>query len=197
MPHPCTDPLTVQLVFDLWEKTGNVAESARQLGLNRFTCYAWIRRKDQPRKQRTEHPGKQRYLQLWAEGVPRRRAAADVGIGLTAAGEWDLGIRRVKMDERRVRLSASQADQIPVQIPVRLWTPSPGWARPKGSEAATAQAPRASPRRAPGSEGKLGLASKAAHSETPVDCTSGSGLPPCAVACADGLVYASGGNDAG
>jgi hypothetical protein len=43
MPHPCTDPLTVQLVFDLWEKTGNVAESARQLGLNRFTCYAWIR----------------------------------------------------------------------------------------------------------------------------------------------------------
>ena len=78
--------LTVQLFFDSWQKTGNVAESARHLGLSKWTCYAWIRRKDLPRKQRAQHPGKQRYLQLRAEGMSRREAAAEVGAGLTAAG---------------------------------------------------------------------------------------------------------------
>src|SRR3954469_2466916 len=115
MPYQSTDPLTVQLFFALWEKTGKVAEAARQLGLSKWTCYAWIRRKDLPGKQRAEHPGKQRYLQLRAEGVPRRLAAAEVGIGLAAAGEWDLGIRRVKIEGRRLRLRGEQADQVAVR----------------------------------------------------------------------------------
>jgi transposase, IS30 family len=115
MPHPSTDPLTVQLFFDLWAKTGNVAQAAGHLGLSKWTCYSWIRRKDQPRTPRAEHPGKQPYLQLRKQGTPRRQAAVEVGIGLTTAGEWDLGTRRVQIEGRRVRLSPDQADQIPVR----------------------------------------------------------------------------------
>jgi IS30 family transposase len=115
MPYRCTDPLTVQLFFDSLAKTGNVAESARLLGLNKWTCYAWIRRKDLPRKQRTAHPGKQRYLQLREQGVPRRRAAAQVGIGLTAAYHWDHGLRVVTIEGQEVLLREDQADQIPVR----------------------------------------------------------------------------------
>lgn len=115
MPYQSTDPLTVQLFFDSWQKTGNVAESARQLGLSRWTCYAWIRRKDLPRKQRAQHPGKQRYLQLRAKGMPRREAAAEVGVGLTAASRWDLGVGHVKVEGRRLRITAESVDQISVR----------------------------------------------------------------------------------
>src|SRR5919107_1765045 len=115
MPYQSTDPLTVQLFFASLEKTGNVAESARQLGLSKWTCYAWIRRANQPAKRRAPDPRHQPYQQLRAAGVPRRRAAAEVGSGLTAAGEWDLGIRRVQIEGRRLRLRADQADQVPVR----------------------------------------------------------------------------------
>jgi transposase, IS30 family len=115
MPYQSTDPLTVQLFFDLWEKNGNVAESARQLGLNRFTCYSWIRRKDRDRRARAEHPGRQRYLQLRAHGMPRRQAAAEVGVRPDTAGYWDRGIRQVQIDGRRLRLSREQADQVPMR----------------------------------------------------------------------------------
>jgi IS30 family transposase len=115
VPYQSTDPLTVQLFFASLEKTGNVAESARQLGLSKWTCYAWIRRKDLHPTRRAAHPGRKRYLQLRAQGMPRRQAAAEVGIGFTAAYEWDRGIRRVQIEGRRVRLSGDQADQHPVR----------------------------------------------------------------------------------
>jgi IS30 family transposase len=115
MPYQSTDQLTVQLFFASWEKTGNVAESARQLGLSRFTCYSWIRRRDLPRKQRAGHPGKQRYLQLRAQGVPRRQAAAEVGIGLNTASVWDRGIRHVQIEGRRLRVAGGPTDQVAVR----------------------------------------------------------------------------------
>ena len=115
MPYQSTDPLTVQLFFDLWGKTGNVAEAARQLGLSKSTCNSWIRRKGLPRRQRAGHPGKQRYLQLRADGVPRRQAAAEVGVRADTAGEWDRGIRRVRIGGRKVRISRGEADQVPVR----------------------------------------------------------------------------------
>jgi|tagenome__1003787_1003787.scaffolds.fasta_scaffold20775221_1 IS30 family transposase len=115
MPYQSTDPLTVQLFFASLAKTGDVAASARELGLNKWTCYAWIRRKDLPGKPRAAHPGKQRYLQLREQGMPRRRAAAQVGIGLTAAYEWDRGVHRVTIEGRRVRLGRDHADQVPVR----------------------------------------------------------------------------------
>jgi transposase, IS30 family len=115
MPYQSTDPLTVQLFFASWEKTGNVAETARQLGLSKWTCYAWIRRKDLSAKKRPAHPGKQRYLWLRAQGRSRSQAAAELGIGLTAARDWDQGVRRVQIQGRRLRLPAEQVDQIRVR----------------------------------------------------------------------------------
>jgi IS30 family transposase len=115
MPYQSTDPLTVQLFFDLWEKSGSVTEAARQLGLSRWTCYSWIRRKDLPRRVRAGHPGKHRYLQLRAQGVSRRRAAAEVGIHPDTAGGWDRGDRTVQIGGRRVRLTKDQADQVPMR----------------------------------------------------------------------------------
>ncbi|WP_448628742.1 IS30 family transposase [Geodermatophilus sp. URMC 64] len=54
-------------------------------------------------------------MQLRSEGVPRRQAAAEAGVGLTAAGEWDLGIRRVQIEGQRLRISGQLADHVSVR----------------------------------------------------------------------------------
>lgn len=84
-----------QEFFDLFARLGSVTEAAKALGLDRNTCYAWIRRAGLARK-RSEQPSREDFLQLRAAGLSRHEAAAQLGIHATTAQEWEHGIRRTQ-----------------------------------------------------------------------------------------------------
>lgn len=81
--------------FRIFDRTGNATEAAAELGLNRNTCYQWIRRAGLARK-RSERPTREDFFRLRQEGASRRDAARSLGIHQTTADEWDTGIRRTQ-----------------------------------------------------------------------------------------------------
>ena len=72
---------------------GNVTVAARELGLNPNTAYGWARKAGR-RSERRGHPRRGEYEQLRAQGVPRRRAAEQVGVNERTAEDWDYGVRK-------------------------------------------------------------------------------------------------------
>jgi len=74
---------------------GNVTVVARELGLNPNTAYGWARKAGR-RSERLprRHPGRGEYERLRAQGVPRRRAAEQVGVNERTAKDWDYGVRK-------------------------------------------------------------------------------------------------------
>lgn len=92
---PKYSPEQKQEFFDLFEAIGNVTTVTNILGLNRNTCYQWVRRAGLARK-RSEQPGREDFLRLRSEGLTRHDAAMKLGIHSTTAQEWDAGIHRTK-----------------------------------------------------------------------------------------------------
>ena len=88
-------PEVKQEFFDLFTDLGSVTEAAKSLGLDRNTCYAWVRRAGLAKK-RSEQPSREDFLQLRSTGLLRHEAAAQLGIHATTAQEWDTGIRRTQ-----------------------------------------------------------------------------------------------------
>ncbi len=77
---------------------GNVCEAARIVGMSRDTAYGWVRKAGMRGRGKTGtggHPGRARYDQLRAEGVSPREAAAQIGVNVRTARDWDRGIRKV------------------------------------------------------------------------------------------------------
>lgn len=90
-----SSPGVKQEFFDLFDRLGSVTEAAKSLGLDRNTCYGWVRRAGLARK-RSEQPSRADFLQLRNAGLTRHEAATRLGIHRTTAQEWDHGIRRTK-----------------------------------------------------------------------------------------------------
>jgi len=81
--------------FRVFDRLGNATDAAAELGLNRNTCYQWIRKAGLARK-RSERPTREDFFRLRQSGVSRRDAARILGIHRTTADEWDTGIRRTQ-----------------------------------------------------------------------------------------------------
>lgn len=90
--------LKVRFFEALDREHGNVTAAARSVGLNRNTAYGWTRRAGLHGRGRTSaggHPGRARYDELRAGGVSRREAAAQVGVHIRTARDWDKKIRKI------------------------------------------------------------------------------------------------------
>lgn len=81
--------------FRAFERLGNATEAAAETGLNRNTCYQWIRKAGLARK-RSEGPTREDFFRLRHAGLSRRDAARTLGIHRTTADEWDTGVRRTR-----------------------------------------------------------------------------------------------------
>jgi IS30 family transposase len=81
--------------FRVFDRLRNASDAAAELGLNRNTCYQWIRKAGLARK-RSERPTREDFFRLRQSGVSRRDAARTLGIHRTTADEWDTGIRRTQ-----------------------------------------------------------------------------------------------------
>ena len=114
--------------FLLFSQLGSVTSAAAELGLNRNTCYQWVRRAGLARN-RTDGPTRQDFRALREAGLTRREAARELGIHLTTADEWDSGIRRTKNgriypDGRRIDYTSGVTTLTsPTQIPGRVMLP--------------------------------------------------------------------------
>ena len=80
---------------------GTVVAAAQRMGLAPGTCYAWAKEAGVHGRPGRPHPGRERYDRLRRGGATRRAAAAEVGVGLRTAQDWDKGIRR--SGPRRIR----------------------------------------------------------------------------------------------
>ena len=81
--------------FRAFERLGNATDAAAEVGLNRNTCYQWIRKAGLARK-RSERPTREDFFRLRHAGLSRRDAARTLGIHRTTADEWDTGVRRTQ-----------------------------------------------------------------------------------------------------
>lgn len=72
---------------------GSVTVAAAELGLNRNTCYQWVRHAGLARK-RSDGPSREEFLRLRRAGLSRREAGRSLGIHERTAEEWDLGVRK-------------------------------------------------------------------------------------------------------
>lgn len=81
--------------FRAFDRLASVTEAAAVLGLNRNTCYQWVRKAGLA-KNRTEGPTREGFRRLRDQGLSRREAAHELGIHETTAKEWDSGVRRTK-----------------------------------------------------------------------------------------------------
>lgn len=74
---------------------GSVTEAAREVGANRNTAFSWARKAGwaQPEGMR-RHPGHAEYHRLRGWGMCRREAAAQVGVNIRTAKDWDYGVRK-------------------------------------------------------------------------------------------------------
>jgi transposase, IS30 family len=103
-----------------FDRTGSVTVSARELGLNRNSCYGWARAAGlQSNRHRDGHPRRAEYDQLRRGGASRRAAAAAVGVNVRTAQDWDKGIRhsnnsRLHPDGRRIDYTSGMISQQPV-----------------------------------------------------------------------------------
>ena len=81
--------------FEALARTGSTTVAAAKLGLNRDTCYRWVRLAGLARK-RSEGPNREDFRKLREAGLSRKEAAAELGISRCAAQEWDNGVRRLR-----------------------------------------------------------------------------------------------------
>jgi transposase, IS30 family len=73
-------------------EVGNVSAVARELGLNRVTCYVWAHKAGIFTAEYSDAK-RQEFLRLRREGVSRRAAAQALGVEAHQASDWDKGIR--------------------------------------------------------------------------------------------------------
>ncbi|MFF8991159.1 hypothetical protein ACF09H_14670 [Streptomyces sp. NPDC014983] len=77
---------------------GSVSAVARAVGVNRNTAFGWARQagvRGRGKSGTSGHPGRAEYERLRAAGVRRRDAAAQVGVHVRTAHDWDQGIRQI------------------------------------------------------------------------------------------------------
>ena len=72
--------------------TKNVSAVARELGLNRVTCYVWAHKAGIFTAEYSDAK-RQEFLRLRREGTSRRAAALALGVEAHQASDWDKGIR--------------------------------------------------------------------------------------------------------
>jgi IS30 family transposase len=82
--------------------------AAERMGLAPGTCYAWAKEAGVRGRPGRPHPGRERYDRLRRDGASRGVAAAEVGVGLRTAQDWDKGIRR--SGPRRIRPDGTVSD---------------------------------------------------------------------------------------
>lgn len=78
--------------FKRLAEVGNVSAVARELGLNRVSCYVWAPKAGIFMAAYSDAK-RQEFLRLRREGVSRREAAGRLGIEAHQALDWDNGIR--------------------------------------------------------------------------------------------------------
>ncbi|TDQ51595.1 IS30 family transposase [Actinorugispora endophytica] len=109
-------------------QSGNVTETARELGINRNTAFGWARKAGlRSRRQQRPHPAHKDYERLRRRAVPRREAARRVGINERTAKDWDRGVRksgnsRIYPDGRRVNYSTGQTTMESMTTPAPTMT---------------------------------------------------------------------------
>jgi IS30 family transposase len=86
-----TDAQKAEFLRRLGE-AGNVSAVARELGLNRVTCYVWAHKAGIFTAEYSDAK-RQEFLRLRREGVSRLAAARELGIEAHQASDWDKGIR--------------------------------------------------------------------------------------------------------
>ncbi|KSZ56904.1 integrase [Rhodococcus pyridinivorans KG-16] len=77
---------------------GNVSAAARSVGLSHNTAFGWMRRaglRGRGKPGTTGHSERDRYDELRGAGVSRSEAAAQVGVHVRTAQDWDKGIRKI------------------------------------------------------------------------------------------------------
>ncbi len=105
--------------FRLLEECQNVSAVARDLGLNRVTCYSWAHKAGVfTGEARKVNPRREKFLQLRADGMSRSEAAAAVRADARSAADWDKGITiihrgRIYPDGRVVRYPAPKLPDVP------------------------------------------------------------------------------------
>lgn len=115
--------------FEVLERLGNVTEAAREVGLNRNTAFGWAYRAGiRSRRLGRRHPRRDEYDRLRAAGMPRWKAAEQVGVHERTAKDWDYGVQRTKNsrtypDGRRVDYNSGVTTIVePVPLPVAVST---------------------------------------------------------------------------
>jgi IS30 family transposase len=81
--------------FRVFQRLGSATDAAAELGLNRNTCYQWIRRAGLAQKC-ADRSTREDFFRLRQSGFSRRDAARTLGIHRTTAAEWDTGIRKTQ-----------------------------------------------------------------------------------------------------
>ena len=107
--------LKTQFLTALAEGSGNIALTARTMGLNVNTAYRWAREakiRGRGRILRPAHPGREVYDRLRSAGHSQAGAARAAGVSGTTASRWDRGVKdngrvRVYPDGRRVQYTSS------------------------------------------------------------------------------------------
>lgn len=90
-PTYYSDQVKEQFLSRLRE-VGIVSKVAREMGINRVTCYAWAHKAGIFTSDRADKR-KQAFLALRAEGVSRVETARQLGVDSHQALDWDKGIR--------------------------------------------------------------------------------------------------------
>lgn len=106
------------------ECDGNLRAAAQLVGANPNSVYAWAREAGVQGRGKSVgcsrgHPRRGEYEQLRKAGVPRSRAAAQVGVNIRTARDWDQGVRklgnsRLYPDGRRIDYSTGQVTMVDV-----------------------------------------------------------------------------------
>ena len=117
--------------FEVLDRVGSVTLAARELGLNRNTCFGWARKagiRSNGTPGRGEHPGKGAYVRLRSGGTRRAVAARAVGVNIRTARDWDQGIRhtgnaRTYPDGRRVDYTRGVTTHVQVPALDRVLDP--------------------------------------------------------------------------
>jgi len=91
------EDLRARFLEALDRESGSVLAAARVVGANRNTAYGWARKagiRGQGKAGPARHPGRPEYERLRASGVSRRAAAAQAGVHVRTAQDWDRGWRK-------------------------------------------------------------------------------------------------------
>jgi transposase-like protein len=93
-----SDELRARFFEALDGEKGSISGAAHAVGVKPATAFGWARKAGVRGRGKTGtagHPGRAEYDRLRAAGVPRREAAAQVGVHERTARNWDHGIRKI------------------------------------------------------------------------------------------------------